>query len=55
MHACSCEWTLAHTWVPLACLLTFMLAAAVGIMSVPYILATEYFPTAVRAQVGVMI
>ncbi|KAK4316887.1 hypothetical protein Pmani_011994 [Petrolisthes manimaculis] len=48
----NCEWTMEHTWVPLACLLVFMLVTSIGILPVPYILASEYFPTAVRAQMS---
>ncbi|KAK3884046.1 hypothetical protein Pcinc_011654 [Petrolisthes cinctipes] len=48
----NCEWTMQHTWIPLACVLVFMSAASIGILSVPYILASEYFPTAVRAQIS---
>ncbi|KAF2353936.1 Major facilitator sugar transporter-like [Trinorchestia longiramus] len=37
-------------WVPLACLFSTQLGAAIGVQSIPFILSSEYFPTAIRAQ-----
>ncbi|CAL4064792.1 unnamed protein product [Meganyctiphanes norvegica] len=38
------------TWVPLLCVLIKMFVMDLGAHPVPYILANEYFPTAVRSQ-----
>ncbi|XP_042889597.1 facilitated trehalose transporter Tret1-like [Penaeus japonicus] len=37
-------------WVPLACLVIYMFVMCLGIRTVPYILASEYFPTTIRPQ-----
>lgn len=37
-------------WVPLACLVVYMFVMCLGIRTVPYILASEYFPTTIRPQ-----
>lgn len=39
-------------WVPLACLVVYMFVMCLGIRTVPYILASEYFPTTIRPQVS---
>lgn len=39
-------------WVPLACLVIYMFVMCLGIRTVPYILASEYFPTTIRPQVS---
>ncbi|XP_018011874.1 putative metabolite transport protein YwtG [Hyalella azteca] len=37
-----------YGWVPLVCLVCAQMGAAVGIQSIPFILSSEYFPTAIR-------
>ncbi|XP_063586399.1 facilitated trehalose transporter Tret1-like [Penaeus indicus] len=37
-------------WVPLTCLVIYMFIMCLGIRTVPYILASEYFPTTIRPQ-----
>lgn len=39
-------------WVPLGCLVIYMFVMCLGIRTVPYILAAEYFPTTIRPQVS---
>lgn len=44
--------TSSFTWVPLACLMIYMLISSVGVGPVPSLLNAEYFPAAVRAQLS---
>lgn len=40
------------SWVPLACLMLAALGQSLGTGPIPWILSPEYFPTAIRSQVG---
>ena len=40
-----------YEWIPLFCLMLAQMGASFGIQGIPFILSSEYFPTAIRPQV----
>lgn len=42
------EGTTQHTWVPVACLLLFVAFSMFGLLTIPWTMTAELFPTAIR-------